>query len=170
MRFPVQRPSLRRLLLVSLAISTVSTLGFLLALAFQWPSHFVLGPVEDSVVDGRDLVVGTVASIPLTPWLVLVAVSVLAASRRWWGTVGVVALALMGLVFVQGGWGEAFGPANPDVPYAVRAGWGLVWAVLGVALSTAAGLELVDRVRARRSAPHHTHGHPRQPPLERTSG
>ncbi len=144
------RPTTKRLIGVCVLLSAFSFVGFLLALLFQWPSHFVLGEVADSVVTLEDLVVGTPASIPLAPWVVLITATVIASSRRWWGTLAVIVLTLLGPVFVQGGWGEALGPANPDVPYPVLVVSGLVFAVLGLALTLSGVLELADRVKTRR--------------------
>ncbi len=142
----------RRLLGVAVLISAFSLLGFLLCLATQWPSTFTLEGTPDGSVTLADVVTGTPASIPLTPWLVLLVATAIAVSRRWWGAVGVVVLVLLGGVFLIGGWGEAFGPANPWVPHTALLLFGLVWATLGVALSVSAVLELVNRVRLRRSA------------------
>jgi hypothetical protein len=103
------KPTTKRLLSVAVSISMVSALGFVLAFVFQWPSHFVLGDVEDSRVTLQDLVAGTPASIPLTPWVVLVVATLLASSRRWWGTIGVIVLGLLGMVFVLGGGAKCLG-------------------------------------------------------------
>jgi hypothetical protein len=145
------RPTTKRLLSVAVLISAVSAIGFLLAFVFQWPSHFVIGEVEDARVTLQDLIVGTPASIPLVPWAMLIVATLLASSRRWWGAIGVVALCLLGMVFVIGGWGEAFGPPNPEVPRAVLFASGVVYASLGLSLSLCAVLALIDRVRRRRT-------------------
>jgi hypothetical protein len=145
------KPTKKRLLAVAVLISMVSALGFVLAFVFQWPSHFVLGDVEDSRVTLQDLVAGTPASIPLTPWAVLVVATLLASSRRWWGTIGVVVLGLLGMVFVLGGWGEVFGPSNPHVPRLVLAACGVVYGLLGLSLSLCAVLDLIGRVRIGRA-------------------
>src|SRR4028119_2510524 len=42
--------------------------------------------------------------------------TLLACSRRWWGTLAVVVLCLLGALFVFGGLGEAFAPRTPFVP------------------------------------------------------
>jgi len=144
------RPTTRRLVSVAVLISAVSALGFVVAFVFQWPSHFVIGEVEDARVTLRDLVVGTPASIPLMPWSVLIVATFLASSRRWWGTIGVVVLSLLGMVFVIGGWGEAFGPPNPEVPRTVLLASGALNAFLGLSLSLCAVLDLIDRVRSGR--------------------
>ncbi len=145
------KPTTKRLVSVAALISAVSAFGFVLAFVFQWPSHFVIGGVEDSRVTLGDLVVGTPASIPLTPWAVLILSTFLAASRRWWGTLAVVFLCLLGVVFVIGGWGEAFGPSNPHVPRPVLLACGVVYALLGLSLSLCAVLDLIDRVKSRRA-------------------
>jgi hypothetical protein len=42
---------------------------------------------------------GTLTSIPLPPMIALAVFAVLARSQRWWGTLAVVALCLLGLLF-----------------------------------------------------------------------
>lgn len=138
-------------MVIASLISIVSLIGFVLALVFQWPSHFVIGEVRDSRVTLDDLVAGTVTSIPLPPWIALVVFTLLASSRRWWGTLGAIGLCVMGVVFVIGGWGEAFGPPNPNVPRLVLLVAGIVYGVLGLSLSISAALDLIDRARAGRS-------------------
>jgi hypothetical protein len=132
------------------ALVIVSLIGFVLCLIFQWPSQFVLGQVADSRVTLSDVMTGTVLSPPLVPWIILVGAALLATSRRWWGTVAIVALSLLGLVFVIGGWGEAFGPANPHVPRSVLFLGGIVWMLLGMLLPMFGIRELLARLRHKR--------------------
>ena len=124
----------QRLVAAGAALSIVSVVGFGLCLVFQWPSQFVLGAVADARVTLADVVTGTVLSPPLAPWAVLVVATALAGSRRWWGTVATGVLCVLGVVFAIGGWGEAFGPANPSVPRAVLVAGGVAWMVLGLSL------------------------------------
>lgn len=139
----------QRLTSTAVIISLVSLVGFVLCLIFQWPSQFVLGEVADSTVTLSDLVSGTALSTPLAPWVVLIACALLATSRRWWGTVAVVLLCLLGVVFVIGGWGEAFGPTNPYVPHMVLLVGGILWMLLGLSLLTFGVLEIINRLRSR---------------------
>ena len=139
----------QRLISTAVMLSIVSLVGFVLCLIFQWPSQFVLGEVADSRVTLSDIVPGTVLSIPLAPWAVLIVVTLLATSQRWWGTVAVAVLCLLGVVFVIGGWGEAFGPANPYVPRTVLLVGGILWMLLGLSLLIFGVLELVNRLRRR---------------------
>ncbi|GLC24932.1 hypothetical protein [Roseisolibacter agri] len=117
-------------------LAILSLAGFGLCLVFQWPSQFVLGAVADAKVTLADVVTGTVLSPPLAPWVILVVATRLAGSRRWWGTVATAVLCVLGVVFAIGGWGEAFGPANPAVPRAVLLTGGIVWMLLGLSLPT----------------------------------
>jgi len=131
-------------------LAIVSLIGFVLCLIFQWPSQFVLGQVADSRVTLSDVMTGTVLSPPLVPWIILVVAALLATSRRWWGTVAIVVLSLLGIVFVIGGWGEAFGPANPHVPRSVLFLGGIVWMLLGMLLPMFGVRELRIRLRYKR--------------------
>lgn len=146
------QPTTKRLVSVAALISAVSFFGFVLAFIFQWPSYFVPGGVAaDSKVTLGDLVDGTPLSIPLVPWAVLIAFTFLASSRRWWGTIAVVVLCLLGMLFIFGGWGEAFGPPNPDVPRAVLLAAGLVYGLLGLSLLLSGILDLIDRIKIGRA-------------------
>lgn len=154
------RPTTRRLVSLGVLIIVLSLVGFVLALVFQWPAQFTLDEAADSTVTLGDFVQGTVTSIPLPPWIVLVAATTLARSRRWWGTVGVILLAVLGPVFVLGGIGEAAAETTPDVPRAVLVVAGTVYVLLGASLFVLAVMELVDRVRTR-PARHETGDAPR---------
>ena len=133
----------------ALTLVSVSLVGFLLALIFQWPSDFVLGAEADSrVTPGEDLVAGTVTSIPLVPWLVLVVSALLVRSQRWWGTVAAVVLTLPGGLVIVGGLGEVTSQ-NAHVPKAVLVVAGATYALLGLALLISGALALFSRVRRR---------------------
>lgn len=158
------RSTTRRLVSLGSLIIVLSLVGFALALIFQWPSQFTLDEAADSTVTLGDFVAGTVTSIPLIPWIVLVAATALARSRRWWGTVGVVLLALLGPLFVLGGVGEIF-PAfvdsaqsgtgsTADVPPAVLVVAGATFVLLGASLLVLAITDLIDRARNRTTRHH----------------
>ncbi len=139
----------QRLISTAVMLSIVSLVGFVLCWIFQWPSTFVLGEVADARVTLSDIVEGTPLSIPLVPWAVLIVTTLLATSQRWWGTVAVGVLCLLGVVFLIGGWGEAFGPPNPYVPHTVLVVGGIFWMLLGLSLLIFGTLALVNRVRSR---------------------
>ena len=143
-------PPTRRLFLVAVLINVVSVVGFILAYVFQWPSEFVRGEVTEHNVTLADIVTGTVSSIPLAPWIALVVFTLLARSRRWWGTLAVVVLCLLGVVFMIGGYGEVSTPPTPYVPRAVLDAAGVVYGVLGLSLVVAGVIDLSDRVRTGR--------------------
>ncbi len=144
------RPTTRRLFSVALLICVLSVVGFILAYIFQWPSEFVIGEVAEHNVTLADIGSGTVTSLPLAPWIALVVFALLARSRRWWGTLAVVVLCLLGVLFIIGGLGEVFTPPTPYVPRAVLITSGVVAALLGLALLVLGIADLIDRVRARR--------------------
>ena len=147
------RPSTRRLFLVCVPICITSAIGFVLAVIFQWPSEFVLGEVTEHNVTLADIMSGTVTSVPLVPWGTLVVFALLARSRRWWGTLAVVVLCLLGGIFIIGGLGEAFTPATPYVSRAVLVSAGVIYVLLGLSLMLFGTADLIDRFRTWRQ-PH----------------
>jgi hypothetical protein len=144
------RPTTRRLFSVAILINVLSVVGFALAYVFQWPSEFVIGKVTEHDVTLADIGSGTVTSIPLAPWIALIAFALLARSRRWWGTLAVIVLCLLGVLFIIGGLGEVFTPPTPYVPRAVLLVAGVVGGVLGLSLVLSGIADLIDRARERR--------------------
>ncbi len=143
----------RRAVAVALTLILVTPVGFLLALVFQWPSDFVL---DESAVDDRvtmaDIQNGTVTSMPLPPFVVLILATVAAKSRRWWGTAGLVGLAILGIVFAIGGLGEVMSD-NPNVVETVLVIAGSVYIIAGMLLCGTALAALRERLRrGRRTA------------------
>ena len=144
------RPTTRRLVSVAGLIFIASVVGLVLALIFQWPAQLG-GDSGNPNITPRELVAnGTVTSLPLGPWIALTAFALLARSRRWWGTIAVVVLSLLGALFIFGGLGEAFAPPTPYVPRVVLIAAGGVYGGLGLALLLSGIAELIDRVRAGR--------------------
>lgn len=133
---------------LALGLAAISLVGFVLAFAFNWPSDFVL---DESSVDDKvtafDFFNGTVTSIPLIPWLVLIIGGLLVRRR---GTASVVAAAVLGLVGVAitlGGGGEIFSD-NPNVPKFVLVLAGVFFLVAGLLLVVSAVQVLRSRGRA----------------------
>ncbi len=151
------RSTTKRLVSVAALIFAVSTLGLILGLIFEWPaqlgSELGSGSGDSSITAGDLVASGTVTSLPLGPWIALTVFTLLARSRRWWGTLAVGVLCLLGLLFIFGGMGEAFAPPTPYVPRVVLLAAGAVYGVLGLSLFLTGVLELIDRVRARRTKP-----------------
>ncbi len=139
----------RRVVAVGATIFLVSLLGLVLALVFEWPTQFD-GSGAATVTTDELVAKGTATSIPVAPWIALGVFTLLARSRRWWGTVAVVLLCLLGPVFVIGGMGEAFAPSNPYVSRAVLVTSGVVAAGLGLILLASGVADLVDRRRRSR--------------------
>jgi hypothetical protein len=144
------RPTTRRLFSVAILMNVLSVVGFVLAYVFQWPSEFVIGEVTEHRVTLADIVSGTVTSLPLAPWIALIAFALLARSRRWWGTLAAVVLCLLGVLFIIGGLGEVFTPPTPYVPRTVLLTAGVVGGVLGLSLLLLGIADLIDRARERR--------------------
>lgn len=139
----------RRVVAVGAATFVISLLGLVLALVFEWPTQFD-GSGAATVTMDELVTKGTATSIPFAPWIALGVFTTLARSRRWWGTVAVVLLCLLGPLFVIGGMGEAFAPANPYVSRAVLVTSGVVAAGLGLTLLASGVADLVDRRRTSR--------------------
>jgi hypothetical protein len=146
------RPTTRRLVSVAGLIFVVSVIGLVLAVLFQWPTQFD-GSDNPNVTAGEVVTGGTVTYLPLLPWIALAVFAFLARSRRWWGTLAVVVLSLLGVLFIIGGLGEAFAPPTPYVPRVVLIAAGVVYGGLGLALVLSGIAELMDRVRAGRRSP-----------------
>jgi len=143
-------PTTRRLFSVCVALFVASLVGLVLALVFQWPAQLGGGSGNPNITAGELVANGTVTSLPLFPWIALTAFALLARSRRWWGTLAVVVLCLLGALFVFGGLGEAFAPSTPYVPRAVLVAAEVVYGGLGLALVVSGVADLIDRARARR--------------------
>jgi hypothetical protein len=147
------RPTTRRLVSVAGLIFIASVVGLVLALIFQWPTQLGGGSGNPNVTPGELVANGTVTSLPLAPWMALTVFALLARNRRWWGTLAVVVLTLLGALFIFGGLGEAFAPPTPYVPRVVLIAAGVVYGGLGLALVLSGIAELIDRVRAGRRYP-----------------
>ena len=143
------RPTTRRLFSVAVLIFIASVVGLVLALIFQWPAQLGGGSGNPNITAGELVANGTVTSLPLFPWIALTVFALLARSRRWWGTIAVVVLCLLGALFIFGGVGEAFAPPTPFVPRAVLVAAGVVYGGLGLALVLSGIADLIDRARAR---------------------
>ncbi len=144
------RPTTQRLFSVCVLLFIASVVGLVLALIFQWPAQLGGGSGQPNITAGELVANGTVTSLPLFPWIALAVFALMARSRRWWGTIAVVVLCLLGALFIFGGLGEAFAPSTPYVPRAVLIAAGVVYGGLGLALVLSGIVDLVDRVRARR--------------------
>lgn len=139
----------RRLVSVSVLLFVVWVVGTILSVVAGWPAQFG-GPGNPNNVAGEFFSRGTALSPPLSVMVALVVFTLLASSRRWWGTIGVVGLCLLAVATFVGSMGEAFAPSTPDVPRAVLVASGLLGVILCPILLLTAIMELVDRARARR--------------------
>ena len=144
------RRTTQRLLSVCVLIFIASVVGLVLALIFQWPAQLGGSSGRPNVTAGELVANGTVTSLPLFPWIALTVFALLARSRRWWGSIAVVVLCLLGALFIFGGLGEAFAPSTPYVPRAVLIAAGVVYGGLGLALVLSSISDLIDRVRTKR--------------------
>ena len=148
------RPSTQRLFSVGVLIFIASLVGLILALIFQWPAQLGGGSGKPNITAGELVAKGTVTSLPLYPWIALTVFALLARSRRWWGSIAVVVLCLLGALFIFGGLGEAFAPYTPYVPQAVLIAAGVVYGGLGLALMLSGVADLIDRMRTKQQPSH----------------
>jgi hypothetical protein len=144
------RPTTRRLVSVAALILIVSIVGFILAVIFDWPGLASFGGPPSANVTLSDIVQGTLTSIPLPPMIALAVFAVLARSRRWWGTLAVVALCLLGALFFFAALAEV--QPNPYVPRVVLVGAVVAYSILGLLLVLSGVIDLIDRARQRRRA------------------
>lgn len=144
------RPTTRRLVYFSALLAGISIVGFILGAIFYWPSQVVLDSSAGNNVTAGNFVQGNVTSIPLPPLIALVMFALLARSRRWWGTVAVVMLSLLGVLFINGALGEIYTEPSPYIPSAVLVVSAVVYSLLGLMLVLLGIADLVDRVRAKR--------------------
>src|SRR5918994_2384722 len=144
------RPTTRTVFSVAVLIFISSVVGLVLALIFRWPAQLGGGSGNPNITAEELVANGTVTSLPLYPWIALTVFALLSRSRRWWGTIAVVVLCLLGALFIFGGLGEAFAPSTPFVPRAVLISAGVLYGGVGLTLVLSGIADLIDRLRARR--------------------
>ncbi len=106
-------------------------------MAFQWPSDFTLDESVDERVTMDDIATGTVTSMPLAPFVVLLLAAVAARSRRWWGTVALAVLALRGGCSFSAAWAR-WRATIRTVPKFVLVVAGFAYVLGGLLLSASA--------------------------------
>jgi hypothetical protein len=144
------RATTGRLFSVCVLLFIVSVVGLVLALIVQRPAQLGGGSGNPNITYGELIANGTVTSSPLGPWIALTVFALLARSRRWWASIAVVVLCLLGALFILGGLGEAFALTTPYVPRAVLIAAGVVYGGLGLALLRSGIADLLDRAWAGR--------------------
>lgn len=132
----------------------MSVVGLVLALIFDWPAQLGGGDGSQHLTFRDAVLLGSVTSLLPIPWIALTLFAWLLRSRRWWGTVAVIGLILLGALFIFGGLGEAFPPESSTaiVPRAVLVIGGGVYAVFGLALIWFGIVDLRQRMRSGRVA------------------
>ena len=128
------RPTTQRLFSVAVLIFIASLVGLILALIFQWPAQLGGGSGKRDRHGGELVAKGTVTSLPLYPWIALTVFALLARSRRWWGTIAVVVLCLLGRSSSSEGWERHSLRTRPTFPGRCSsrpawctAGWAWLW-------------------------------------------
>jgi hypothetical protein len=144
------RSTTRRVVFVAALTLIVSIVGFFLAVIFDWPGLARFGGPPSPNVTFSDIMQGTLTSIPLPPMIALAVFAFLARSRRWWGTLAVVALCLLGVLFFFAALAEV--QPNPYVPPVVPVVAVMAYSILGLLLVLSGVIDLIDRARQRRRA------------------
>jgi len=147
------RPATRRLVSLSILALVAWILGAVVSIAARWPAQFG-GRGDPDAVAAEFVTRGTALAPPLFPVMILFVVFLLLApSRRWWGTLGVVGLCLLAVLTFVGSLGEALAPSTPDVPRAVLITSGVVGGLLSALLLLSGVAALSDRRRRARRRP-----------------
>jgi hypothetical protein len=138
-----------RLVSVSVLILITFIIDLVVSIVYKLPYEF--GGHGDPNTVAEDFVAhGTALAPPLVPIILLVVFAILAPSRRWWGTLAVVGLIILGVVFIIGGLGESFVPGDFSGIGAIGIGAlravGLLLALLMVLFGV---LDLMKRQRRR---------------------
>src|SRR5438270_9476866 len=94
-----------RLVLVSLLILATIIIDLLVSFVYELPYEFG-GQGDPNNMAGDFVAHGTALAPPLVPIILLMVFAFLAPSRRWWGTLSVVGLILLGVLFTVGQLGE----------------------------------------------------------------
>lgn len=148
------RPTTRRLVFASILLLIIASTGTVVSIVYKLPYEF--GGRGDPNTVLTDFVAGggTALSPPMPPTILAVVFTILARSRRWWGTVGVVGLCIFGSQYTIGESQEpivwralrssTFGPFE-----AVVVMLGVGGMLLGILVFLFGVMELIDRVRER---------------------
>ena len=147
-------PTTQRLFNTAMLLFVVSLVGLVLALIFDWPAQLGGGDGSQHLTFRDAVLLGSVTSLPPIPWIALTLFGLLIPARRWWGTVAVVGLILLGALFIFGGLGEAFAPESSTeiVPRAVLVIGGGVYVAFGLALIWFGIADLRHRMRSGQPA------------------
>ncbi len=132
-----------------LAFCVVSTP---VAIEQGWPAEFGgLGDPDD--VADEWMTRGTLISPPLAPMVVQALLTPLALLRRpAWRTVAGLGLAIVGALYVVGGFGEPFEPVRSDPPVVLYAVLRFLGIAGGIALAVLGLVTALAAIRSRRGA------------------
>ena len=136
------------LFLASLLYISVASIATIVAVVRNLPQD-LFGFATGNSAAQEFITLGTAISPPLSVLILQLLLTFLMTSRRWWGTVGVAALGLLGILYLVAGAGEpivgqVFAPDTFDF-------WLALLVVLSFALAASmvilAVMELVRRIR-----------------------
>jgi hypothetical protein len=127
------------------AVLALNLIGWAISVAAELPAEFD-GVRDDVLADS--VTAGTLLAAPLTALVALIVLSLLAwFGGRWLGSVGLLGLIALGVVFTIGNLGEPLDPEASDPPTAFLVTWRIVAVGLCGALIVAAAVQMVYRVR-----------------------
>jgi hypothetical protein len=138
---------------LAVAVAACSALGAVVAISSGMDAQFG-GAGDPHRVAQEALGRGTALSAPLLPVLVCLACGALSLARaRWWGTLGLVGMALGALLFTVGGLAEAWSGARFDLAAHLVGALGTLLSLTLLALAMGA---LAGSRRTPLLAPAHT--------------
>ena len=135
--------------LIATAIATLlafNALGLVVSLIEKAPKEFGGVGDPDNVL-GEFPTQGTLFAAPLAPLLVLILGLWLRGCGRWFAILGLLAVIVVGVLFVVGTLGEPWQPQASDPPLALLIVWRSVGIALSVSLIGLAGADLYGKVR-----------------------
>ncbi len=144
----------RRLIVVAGLYLLANVVGAIVSVVYRLPAEFTFDGAysPDNVL--ADILSGKGSALvaPAPPLIALVLFAFLARSRRWWGTLGVVGLCALGMLFAFTMWsepvvGRVFPPSASELPVAVMVA---LFILIPLAMLLLGILNLVQRLRQAR--------------------
>ncbi len=123
-------------------VLVLNPIAALVAMATDWRARFDPPPDQGSVASELALN-GSAISAPIAPLALLTACALLARRQDRWRVLGLVGIALIGLVFIVAAIGEITASPSEHTPQAVLIFAGILSSTIGAALLTLAVLDLV---------------------------
>ena len=143
----------RILPLLIVAIIVFNLIGFVIAVAGEYPSEFDCDSCAPGDVLADSITKGSLLAAPLSVLVLLAIVAVFAwRGGRRLGALGALIGLVLGVVFMIGIWGEPLDPERSDPPLAFLVVWRVLATAISVALISLSGLALYGRLFRRDAA------------------